>query len=73
MADAFNYAVNLSRMVEVSAVYAEGRGFESCTGIFLEFFLSRYLPCGSQFMLSKFNCNTLGWNAVPSFLYIIFS
>ena len=34
------------------------------------FFLSGYLPCGSRFMLSKFNCNTLGWNTVPSFLYI---
>ena len=27
-------------------------------------FLSGYLPCGSRFMLSKFNCNTLGWNSV---------
>ena len=37
------------------------------------FFLSEYIPCRSRFMLSKFNCNTLGWNTLPSFLYMIFS
>ena len=31
----------------------------------LQFFLSGYLLCGSRFMLSKFNCNILGWKTVP--------
>ena len=56
-------------LVKASAMYAEGREFESRAGIFPDFFLSVYLPCGSRFMLSKFNCSTLGWNTVPSFLY----
>ena len=38
MADAFNYAVNLIRMVKASAVYAEGCGFGSSTVIFPDFF-----------------------------------
>ena len=29
------------------------------------FFLSGYFLCGSRFMLSKFNCNTVGWKTVP--------
>ena len=29
------------------------------------FFLVGYLLCGSRFILSKFNCNTLGWKTVP--------
>ena len=46
----------------------EGRGFDSCAGIFPDFSLSEYLPCRNRFMLSKINCNTLGWNTIPSFL-----
>ena len=35
------------------------------------FFLSGDLQCGSRLMLSKFNCNTLGWKIVPFiFIYI---
>ena len=52
-----------------SAMYAESLGFDSFVGIFHNFFLLEYLLCGSRFMLSKFNCNTLGWNTVPSFLF----
>ena len=32
------------------------------------FLFPGYLPCRSWFMLSKFNCNTLGWKTVPSFM-----
>ena len=49
------------QMIKASAIYAEGHGLESRAGILLDFFLS------------KFNYNTLGWNTVPSFLYMIFS
>ena len=35
-----------------------GRGFDSHASTFPDFFLSEYLLCGSQFILSN---NTLGW------------
>ena len=46
----------VAKLVKASAMYAEGRGFESRAGIFPDFFfLSGCLPCGSRFMLSKSN------------------
>ena len=36
-------------------------------------FLSGYLLCGSRFMLSKFNCDTLGWKTLPFILINILS
>ena len=33
------------------------------------FFLSGCLLCGSRLMLSKFNCNTLGWKTVPFIIW----
>ena len=46
--------------------------FHCCSMIDIYSIWRNYLTW-SQFMLSKFNCNTLGWNTVPSFLYMIFS
>ena len=39
-----------------------------CRHIPYFFFLWGYLLCGSQFMLSKLNCNTLCWETVPFIL-----
>ena len=50
-------------LVWVSALHAEG------LIPMLAFFLKGYLLCRSRFMLCKFNCNTLSWNSVPSFIF----
>ena len=36
-----------------------------------QFFSVGYLLCGSRLMLSKFNCNILGWKTVPFIWYIM--
>ena len=53
-------------MVKVFALYAEGHGFNSCTGIFPDFFCG-YFHAEVSLLLSKFNCSALGWISVPSF------
>ena len=61
-------------MVKVFALYAEGNGFNSCTEIF-PYFSCGYFYAEVSLLLSKFNCNALGWTSVPSFpsCYIKFS
>ena len=47
----------------------KGCGFNCHAGTFLDFFC---LLCGSRFMLSKFDCNTLGWKLAPSFIMYVY-
>ena len=46
--------------VKASAMYAEGRGFDSCAGTFPVFFFCRFICCaGVDFILPEFDCNNL--------------
>ena len=80
--------VTLSISTSVTLWYIRGSWWPNGLGIYLarwrswvrvprrnnpRFFLLGYLLCGSQFMLFKFNCNTLGWKTVPFIFINIFS
>ena len=72
----------LSRSTLVTLQYIHGSWWPSGLGVCLAhrrlwvrfpckhipwFFLLGYLLCRSWFMLSEFNCNTMGWKTVPFF------
>ena len=53
-------------VVWVSALHAEGRGFDSSAGTFPDFSFGVFAV--RELIYVVFTCNTLGWKTVPYFL-----